>query len=136
MSEEVQIIPTESVGRVRTSGDRREELLAEYDRSGMTGAAFCRWVGVKYPTFMSWLSKRREAEAGAASRPEGGEPMQWLEAVMEEPTTECRPHRSSGCAESLRIEFGCGARMEIGSASQAALAAAVLRELERSSRRC
>ena len=38
-------------------------MLAEYERSGMTGAQFARFVGVRYSTLMYWLQKRRQ-EAG------------------------------------------------------------------------
>ena len=42
---------------------RREAMLAEYDRSGMTGAQFARFDGVRYSRLMYWLQKRRK-EAG------------------------------------------------------------------------
>jgi hypothetical protein len=32
-----EILKVDEVGRVRTSPERREALLGEYDRSGMTG---------------------------------------------------------------------------------------------------
>jgi hypothetical protein len=38
-------------GQVRTPGPTREALLAQFDRSGLSGAEFARLVGIKYPTF-------------------------------------------------------------------------------------
>ena len=38
-------------------------MLAEYDRSGMTGAQFARFVGARYSTLMYWRQRRR-AETG------------------------------------------------------------------------
>ena len=58
-----EILKVDEVGRVRTPPEKREAMLAEYDRSGMTGAQFARFVGVRYPTLMYWLQKRRK-EAG------------------------------------------------------------------------
>jgi transposase-like protein len=56
------------LGRVRTPRRRREELLAEYDRSGLSQAAFARRAGVRYPTFAHWVQKRRRrADLGAAT---------------------------------------------------------------------
>jgi hypothetical protein len=34
---------------------KREAMLAEYDRSGMTGTQFARFVGVRHSTLMYWL---------------------------------------------------------------------------------
>jgi transposase-like protein len=47
------------LGRVRTPRSRREELLAEYDRRGLSQAAFARRAGVRYPTFAHWVQERR-----------------------------------------------------------------------------
>ena len=56
-------------------------MLAEYERSGVIGAQFARFVRVRYSTLMYWLQKRRkETEQGeqvAAPRPD--HPC-WLEA--------------------------------------------------------
>jgi transposase-like protein len=54
------------LGRVRTPRSRREELLAEYDRSGLSQAAFARRAGVRYPTFAHWVQQRRRAGVAVA----------------------------------------------------------------------
>ena len=69
-----EILKVDEVGRVRTPPEKREAMLAEYDRSGMTGAQFARFVGVRYSTLMYWLQKRRK-EAGQSEQmatPEAG----------------------------------------------------------------
>ena len=38
---------------------RREELLNEYEKSGLTQAAFARRAGVNYQTFVVWVRERR-----------------------------------------------------------------------------
>ena len=46
------------------SAKRVEEMLGEYDTSGLTQAAFARRAGIKYPTFASWIRARR-AKSGS-----------------------------------------------------------------------
>jgi hypothetical protein len=55
------------LGRVRTPRGRREELLAEYDRSGLSQAAFERRAGVRYPPFAHWVQERRRTDGGEAT---------------------------------------------------------------------
>jgi hypothetical protein len=43
-----EIFPVDSKGRVRVSPERREQLLDEFEKSGLSGAQFARAVGVKY----------------------------------------------------------------------------------------
>lgn len=49
-------------------GKRRAELLAEYDRSGLTQKAFAKREGINVHTFVSWLLQRRRSGRGAAVR--------------------------------------------------------------------
>ena len=62
-----EILKVDEVGRVRTPPEKREAMLAEYDRSGMTGAQFARFFGVRYSTLMYWLQRRRK-EAGQSEQ--------------------------------------------------------------------
>jgi hypothetical protein len=48
-----EILVQDTLGRVRTPREKREQILDEYERSGMSGAAFAALVGVKYPTLAS-----------------------------------------------------------------------------------
>lgn len=55
-------------GRVSWPRERREELLAEYARSGMSQAAFARRAGVRYPTFAHWVQEaRRESSESSGA---------------------------------------------------------------------
>jgi transposase-like protein len=57
-------------GRVSWPRERREQLLDEYERSGLTQAAFARREGVRYPTFAHWVQERRRATLpGSGRRP-------------------------------------------------------------------
>lgn len=56
-------------GRRITPKARRQELLAAYEQSGLTQAAFARREGVKYQTFATWVSEgRRRSAAGGLSK--------------------------------------------------------------------
>lgn len=136
-----QILKQDRLGRVRVPAARRRELLAEYERSGMSGAEFAAYVGVKYPTFATWLAKARKLPesppAAAQEGPTGGgqeiQPARWVEASVEglEP-----PRAKGGChSGALMVQLPGGARLEIGDSGQAALAAELLRALEQSSGR-
>lgn len=51
-------------GRVSWSKQQRMELLAEYERSGISQAAFARRAGVRYPTFAHWVQEARRQPRG------------------------------------------------------------------------
>ena len=55
MAETDQVLKVDVAGRVWTPRARREEVLDEFERSGMAAAKFAVFVGVKYPTFASWV---------------------------------------------------------------------------------
>jgi len=42
-----EIMSQDSQGRVLVSRERRESLLEEYDRSGMSGVKFAQYVGIR-----------------------------------------------------------------------------------------
>jgi hypothetical protein len=125
-----QILSQDARGRVLVSRERRESLLAEYDRSGMSGVKFAQYVGSKYSTLASWLQNRRrrrereklllkagtDSEAGNSN---GG----WIEAVLENGLQPGMP------AGGLRIYFAGGAYCQISSAGEAALVAELLGRL-------
>jgi hypothetical protein len=112
-----ELLRQDATGRVRTSRERREELLAEFERSGVSGARFAEMAGIKYPTFAGWLHARRKTAGTATAK--GRKSVTWVEAV---PTA----------VASVRVQLPGGAWMEIGSAAQAAVAAQLLRGLAQS----
>jgi len=54
------VLKTDVLGRVKTPAVRRQSLLEEFERSGLSGAKFAALAGIKYSTFASWLQKRRQ----------------------------------------------------------------------------
>lgn len=47
--------------RMKHPAAQRTTMINEFERSGLSGAAFARSVGVDYQTFASWVQKRRDA---------------------------------------------------------------------------
>jgi len=117
-SDEV-VLKTDTRGRIQTPLARREQLLDEFERSGLSGKKFAALVGIKYPTLATWASKRRRSRGNAAVV-RRSEDLRLLEAVVEE---------SGGNKKALVLELPGGARMEIKDSEQAALAGALLRTL-------
>jgi hypothetical protein len=72
---------------VKTPKARREQLLDEFERSGLPGLKFAELAGIKYQTFATGVQKRRcqrgDYAAGKVSAAQKS--VQWLEAVMAPP---------------------------------------------------
>jgi hypothetical protein len=113
------ILKTDVLGRVKTPKERREQLLDEFEKSGLTGQKFAALVGIKYQTFATWAQKRRRVRNTypAVKRPKE---LRWLEAVVEQ---------NSGDQSPLILELPGGAKVQISHVNEAALAAALLRAL-------
>ena len=118
---EERVLKTDVLGRVRTPPERREALLDEFEKSGMSGAQFATFVGVKYQTLANWVQRRRRAAAPQANGAEAAAP-RWVEAVLEGEAGL----RAGG---ALRVHLPGGAHLEIVDRRQALLAAEVLRAL-------
>jgi transposase len=104
---ETEILKTDVLGRVWTPKDKREALVAEYERSTMSAAEFAKWSGVKYATFTGWVVKVRKArrlKGSGEKAPVVSEPMRWAEAVCEDPVPSGLP--------VVVIHFGSGVRVE------------------------
>jgi len=150
MTERVDLLKTDARGRVRVPNERREELLNEFERSGLSGPKFAALIGVKYQTFAWWVQQRRQrreretqarvgfvqtAPSENLKTPAAAAPLpslQWIEASVEP-----APVRK-GCAAPtgalLSVSLPGGARLEIADASQVDLAAQLLTAL--SGQRC
>jgi len=127
-SSQAPLLKTDVLGRVRTPAARREQLLDEFERSGTSGQTFAELVGVKYQTFATWVQQRKRRRAATIKRKTPAK-VRWLEAVVGRPAD----HRAS---PSLPVHLPGGIRLEISSAKQIPLAAALLRALEKSAAAC
>jgi len=118
------------LGRVRVTAARREALLDEFERCGVSGAQFAKSIGVNYQTFAAWRQRRsreRVAEQGdsaTTAMPAGA--LQWVEAVVEQAGVGSQELERGG---SIWIELPGGARVEMREASDAKLVAALLRAI-------
>ena len=56
------IITSDRTNRTRHSRKYKQEVLDVFDSSSLSAPAFARQCGIKFPTFASWLAKRRRAE--------------------------------------------------------------------------
>jgi len=114
---EAPLIPikTDKAGRRRLSREHKEALLDAFESSSMSGAQFAKKYGLVYPTFASWVKKRRESRAG-------------LEMATPSPDF-VELDLSSPDRNTLTIELPQGMRIKIGDASQVQLAAALIQTL-------
>jgi transposase-like protein len=99
-------------GRVRVTPEQRQVILAELARSGATLPQFAQRTGLKYSTLAAWMARARRAKR---SNPP---PLRLLEAVVTPPPPL-----------ALQVQLPGGARLEIQSASQVPLAAALVHAL-------
>ena len=92
--------------RPRTPLRRRNQLLAAFDRSGLSAAAFARQHGIGYTTFCGWRHRQTKTKSSPA----------FVEVQLTKPAA----------AIELWIEVGAHARLHLSSASQIELAAQLL----------
>ena len=125
---------------VRVPRARREALLDEFERCGVSAAEFAAHIGVKYSTFAHWkrgrdLDRARQARASEDSKTAESNPV-WLEAIPEMPvisSDEGLSHRPTVDLPmvALPVILPSGARVEISHLSQLRLAVGLLEMLRR-----
>lgn len=121
---ESSLIKTDARGRLHRTREQRERILDEYERSGLSGPKFAALCGVKYQTFAAWWARRKSQKA----RPQGRQqskapsPVRWLEASVQ-------PQTDPGVG--LLLQLPGGVRAQLAHPSQIALAAALVRALEK-----
>lgn len=111
-------------GRVRSTPEQRREAVVQFERSGLSGPAFCRVAGIRYQTFVGW---RKEARKQLEARDMGA----WPAAAFQPATirlVEAMPMAAPGCGP-LQVALPGGALLLIADAAQAALAARLLQTL-------
>jgi hypothetical protein len=120
------ILKTDARGRVLTPRDRREALLDEFERSGLSGAEYSTLVGIKYQTFATWAHRRRQQRGSqsASKAVSKAEQVRWLEAVVSDAQGS-----SLAAHNGLVLQLPGGARAEIVNLSQVPVAAALLQAL-------
>src|SRR5271170_5913430 len=104
-----RILKQDAAGRVWTPAERREAILDEFEKSGLPATQFAAHVGVKYPTFASWVQKRRKArgEVNAMQEQTPAVPRLagWVEATVED--------EGEDTTRMLVVHLPGGARLEV-----------------------
>jgi hypothetical protein len=91
--------------RRSTDPGRRAKLLAAFDRSGLTAAAFARQQGLHYTTFCNWRQRRAKSPAG------------FVEVELP----------AAAAPVELTVNLGSHARMRLTSIDQVELAVRLIR---------
>jgi hypothetical protein len=120
------ILKTDTKGRVHTPADRRERLLDEFERSGLSGTKFAELTGIKYSTFAAWAARRRKRRGQSAPTIKAVDSVRWLEAVVRDaqaPTT---------ALTAVNIRLPQGVCLELADIHQVPLAAALVQALAKS----
>jgi len=115
--ESPQLVRTGRDGRQRYSEAYKRQVLEAFDSSGMSGKAFAEQCGVRYPTFASWLAKRRRSGERPAPRPADPAAPAFLLAEIGE------------TSDALELNLPGGITARISTPAQARLLAALLSEL-------
>lgn len=113
-------------GRVMTPPERRESLVDEFERSGLSGVQFAKLAGIKYQTFATWAARRRKQRGATQTPAQATDSVRWLEAVVTQAKSPT-PEPSS----PVRVHLPAESWIEVGDLKQVTLAAALIRALER-----
>lgn len=134
-----ELLKVDRRGHVLVKRERREALLDEFERCGVSAAEFAAQIGVKYQTFAHWRQKRknrRQAMAVQAAAPVPAALMapqpevgaHWVEAVVE---AGVHGEQVAAIEPALTLALPGGASMELSTPGQMKLAAELLKALER-----
>ena len=117
------------LGRATLPRARRAALLADYDRSGLSQAAFARRAGVAYTTFAHWVQRRAREGAGATPPPcppAARVAPRFVELHL--PAQAAAPTPAPAQGAELSVILPCGLRLH-GPLTQPAALAALVRAL-------
>ena len=110
------IIKSDRTGRARYTQQYKDEVLAAFEASGMSGPAFAEHCGLKYPTFAAWVAKRRREDGES---PRSASKQQFVLAEF-----GAAPGR-----DGLHVELPGGASAWLAEVGQVSLLAALIRAL-------
>jgi hypothetical protein len=123
------ILKTDTKGRVRTPRERRESLLDEFERSGLSGTKFAELAGIKYQTFAAWAARRRKQRGQTTVPAKRADSVRWLEAVVQQ--TQAASHQTG-----VSVRLPSGVCIEVGDVGQVRLAAALVEALAKPAAAC
>lgn len=118
------ILRADTLSRVRTPEGKREQILVEFDRSGLSGARFARLHGINYQTLMAWTRKRRASAAKCGPSSAVADPIGHFAASLGLSEVKI------GTGSALEVQIGGAVRLRIESPQQADLAGRLIRSLQ------
>jgi len=136
---ELELLKSDVLDRVRMPVAKREAIVDAYERSGMSGPAFARHIGVVYSTFATWVQKRRKSRGDCPKAKSGSPSLTLVEAVVagekspEELCEEGSPIPSTvEAAERFALEVVApgGVIVRVHRREEITLAVALLRALD------
>ena len=116
-----EVIKTDVLGRMRTSAARRESLLDEFAKSGLSAKQFAELSGIKYQTFATWQQKRRQQGQAPV---QAANTVKWLEAMVEQAQNPGIP-----MASAIILRLPGGTQIELADVKQIPMATALVRAL-------
>jgi hypothetical protein len=133
-----ELLKVDRRGHVLVKRERREALLDEFERCGVSAAEFAAQIGVKYQTFAHWRQKRKNRQQALAVQAAAPVPAalmapqpevrpRWMEAVVE--AGGGGHERAAASQSALKLELPGGARVELSTPCQMKLAAELLKAL-------
>ncbi|WP_309401042.1 IS66 family insertion sequence element accessory protein TnpA [Cerasicoccus maritimus] len=134
IDKEAELLKVDVLGRVTMPPEKREVILDEFERSGMSGQAFAEHIGVNYQTFATWVQKRRRErgeypalkKVGCKVKAKKGKrssSVSLVEAVLESPV-------SGHAGVGLELEAPGGIKLRVSRREDIALAVELLRALK------
>ena len=120
----IQSVPVtvDTKGRIRASKEQRRDILAEFERSGVSAAQFAKRTGLKYSTLAGWLQRYRRTKPPTRARQ-----VRLLEAVVEP-----KPGTGGQIPAVMVLQLPGGVRLEVADERQAVLAGVLVRTLAKS----
>ncbi len=112
------IVKADRAGRTRDTDQYKSEVLAAFEASGLSGPAFARQCGIKYPTFAAWVAKARRQDRPQQSV-QPASPFLIAEIGQESP----------GGTGALEVRLPGGATLLAGTSQQVVLLAELLKAL-------
>ena len=115
------IVKADRSGRTRYTDQYKAEVVEAFAASGLSGPAFARQCGVKYPTFASWVTKARRKGQAGPQREKSPQTGAFLVAEIGQ--------AGSHGDEVLEVRLPGGAIVVAGTSRQVALVAELLKAL-------
>jgi transposase-like protein len=113
------IIKSDRIGRTRFTDEFKREVVAAFESSSLSGPAFARQCGIKYPTFAAWIAARNAARKRGGRKAAAAGPPTFLVAEV----APCPD------ASALEVHLPGGAIARVSGAEQLRILAALLRQL-------